>query len=178
MKIGPSTWPMNTVAAVASAGGPRRPINRSNTKPKPSMIHFRIRQCQSNADSAQITRITGRTRKANTKRPPGLFTAYGWPSPPARKPKTNAVPACVLPVSPSMTVPAPASTARALGSPNSSSTRPACTASAPIARRHGKALRFSDSAQQIASTTTIPSRLCAFSGPNIRPPPARPADWA
>ena len=75
MKIGPSTWPMKTVAAVASAGGPRRPMARSNTRPKPWMIHFRIRQCQSSAESAQITRITGSTRKANTKRPPGLVTA-------------------------------------------------------------------------------------------------------
>ena len=47
---------------------------RSNTKPKPWMIHFRIRQCQSSAESAQITRITGSTRKANTNSAPGLVT--------------------------------------------------------------------------------------------------------
>ena len=75
MKIGPSTWPMNTVAAVASAGGPRRPMVRSNRTPKPWITHFRMRQCQSSADSAQITRITGSTRKAKVNRPAGLVTA-------------------------------------------------------------------------------------------------------
>ena len=74
MKIGPSTWPMKTVAAVASAGGPRRPMVFSKTTPKPWVIHFRIRQCQSSAARAQTTRITGSTRKAKTNSEPGLVS--------------------------------------------------------------------------------------------------------
>ena len=75
MKIGPSTWPMNTVAAVARAGGPRKPMVFSNTTPKPCVIQRRIRQCQSRAASAQTTRITGSTRKAKTNSEPGSVSA-------------------------------------------------------------------------------------------------------
>ncbi len=72
MKIGPSIWPMKTVAAVARAGGPRRPMVFWNRKPNPWVIQSRIFQCHSRAARAQTTRITGRTRKANTKPAPGL----------------------------------------------------------------------------------------------------------
>ncbi len=65
MKIGPSTWPRKMVAAVAKAGGPRRPSVFWNTKPKPRVIHFRTPQCHKSAARAQTTRITGSTRKAN-----------------------------------------------------------------------------------------------------------------
>ena len=63
MKIGPSTCPMKMVAATASAGGPRRPRVRRNTAPNASVAHFSTRQCHSRAERAQITRITGSTRK-------------------------------------------------------------------------------------------------------------------
>ncbi len=46
----------------------------SNTRPKNWVIHLRIRQCQSRADRAQMTRITGSTRKAKTNSEPGSVT--------------------------------------------------------------------------------------------------------
>ena len=70
MKIGPSTWPMNTVAAVARAGGPRRPMVFSNTTPNNWVTQTRIFQCHSSAANAQTTRITGSTRKAKTNNAP------------------------------------------------------------------------------------------------------------
>ncbi|MNG40579.1 hypothetical protein D3C84_1292160 [compost metagenome] len=56
------------MAATARAEAPPRPMVFWNTKPKPSVIHFRIFQCHSRADRAEITRISGRTPKAKVNR--------------------------------------------------------------------------------------------------------------
>ena len=55
--------PMNTLAETASDVGPLMPIVRLKMNAKALVIHFRIPQCQSMADSAATTMISGRIWK-------------------------------------------------------------------------------------------------------------------
>ena len=67
--------PRKMLAATARAEAPPRPMVFWNRMPKPCVSHFSIFQCHSKADRAEMTRIIGRTLKANVNIPPALVTA-------------------------------------------------------------------------------------------------------
>ena len=55
--------PMNTLADTASEVGPLMPMVRRKIAAKAVVIHFRMPQCQSIAESAATTMISGRIWK-------------------------------------------------------------------------------------------------------------------
>lgn len=75
MTIGLSIMPRKMFTATARAEAPPRPMVFWNSSPKPRVIHFRMPQCHSSADSAEITRISGSTWKAKTNSAPEFVTS-------------------------------------------------------------------------------------------------------
>ena len=67
--------PLAWLIGVEWSEAPPRPMVFWKTKPKPRVIHFRIFQCHSRADRAEMTRISGRTWKAKTKSALSLVTS-------------------------------------------------------------------------------------------------------